>query len=437
MLTDTFAPLREIADLEFVEGSQAGAYRIGEQRARVAVRPRTHAAVANALHACAANGLSVVPYGGGTAQALGHPPHRIDVVISLELLRGIHAYDPQDLTVSVETGTTLAELSATLARAGQHLPLDGALPARATVGGLLATGHAGWRAGTYGRARDLLIGLRVALVDGTEAFSGGMVVKNVTGYDLGKLHAGALGTLGIILRANFKVLPLAPSRRFVAAALPKGTLPAILARLDSLLLPPSAAVILRGWEGELPWERGEDGCIAILLEGASGEIDRATRELRSALGAAGIPGAAIFDGPRADGALAQVNDLWGAEIGGRSAAYRIRGDVDRLGDWSVILDRLAVTEQMAVDYAADVLCGELLVRVSSATSHALRTSLPLCDQTIRAQSPGARLLHAPEWARRELPVWGAEPSALGRMREIKRAFDPADTLNSGRYVGKI
>ncbi|TAM76834.1 FAD-binding oxidoreductase [bacterium] len=437
MLTEAFAPLREITDLEFVEGSQAGVYRIGEQRARAAVRPRTHAAVAAALRACSSSGLSVVPYGGGTAQALGHPPHRIDVVLSLELLRGIHAYDPHDLTISVEAGTTLAELSVALARAGQHLPLDGALPTRGTVGGLLATGHAGWRAGTYGRPRDLLIGLRVALVDGTEAFSGGMVVKNVTGYDLGKLHTGALGTLGIILRANFKVLPLRPSRRFVAAALPKGTLPAILARLDALVLRPSAAVVLRGWEGELPWERGEDGRIAISLEGANGEIDRATRELRSALGAAGVPGAAIFDGPQADAALAQVNDLWGAEIGGRSAAYRIRGDMERLGDWSAMLDRLAAAEQMAVDYAADMLGGELLVRLSSATGHALRTSLPLCDETIRAQSPGARLLHAPEWARRELPVWGGEPSALGRMREIKRAFDPSGTLNFGRYVGKI
>lgn len=437
MLADTFAPLREIADLEFVEGSQAGVYRIGEQRARVAVRPRTHAAVAAALRACAASGLSVVPYGGGTAQELGHPPHRIDVVISLELLRGIHAYDPHDLTVSVEAGTTLAELSAVLARAGQHLPLDGALPARATVGGLLATGHAGWRAGTYGRPRDLLIGLRVALVDGTEAFSGGMVVKNVTGYDLGKLHTGALGTLGVILRANFKVAPLAPARRFVAAALPEGTLTAILARLDALVLRPSAAVVLHGWDGELPWERDDNGRIVLTLEGANGEIDRATRELRSALGAAGIPGAAIFDGPQADAALAQVNDLWGAEIGGRSAAYRVRDDVERLGHWSAMLDRLAAAEQMGVDYAADVLNGDLLVRLSSATGHALRASLPLCEEAIRAESPGARLLHAPEWARREFPAWGGEPSALGRMREIKRAFDPAGTLNSGRYVGKI
>src|SRR5579872_6394767 len=188
MLTDAFDALRTIADLEFVEGSQAGVFRIGEQRARVAVRPRTHAAVAAALHVCASSGLSVVPFGGGTAQTLGHPPHRIDVVLSLEYLRGIVDYDPRDLTVSVEAGTTLAELSATLAQSGQHLPVDAPFPARSTVGGLLASGHAGWRAGIYGRPRDLLIGLHVALTDGMQAASGGMVVKNVTGYDLGKLH---------------------------------------------------------------------------------------------------------------------------------------------------------------------------------------------------------------------------------------------------------
>ncbi|TAM60692.1 FAD-binding oxidoreductase [bacterium] len=437
MLADAYAPLREIPDLDVIDGSQAGVFRIGEQRARLAVRPRTHAAAAAALRACAAAGLHVVPYGGGTAQTLGHPPFRIDVVLALDLLRGIHAYDPHDLTLSVEAGTTLAELAQTLARAGQHLPLDGAQPARATVGGLLATGHAGWRAGTYGRPRDLLIGLRTALTDGSQALSGGMVVKNVTGYDLGKLHAGALGTLGVILRANFKVMPLAPARRFVAAALPEGTRASVLTRIDTLILRPSAALVLRGWEGELPWKSGDEGSIAVMLEGAAGEIDRATRDLRSALGAAGIPGASIFDQARADDALAQLNDLWGSEIGGRSAAYCLRDDTTRLISWAAMLERIAVTEQMAVDFAADLLDGRLLVRLAAPTGHALRSSLPSCEEFIRKEAPGARLLHAPEWARREFPVWGGEPSAIARMREIKRAFDPAGTLNAGRYVGKI
>ncbi|MDE2571503.1 MAG: FAD-binding oxidoreductase [bacterium] len=437
MLTDALGALREIADLEVLDGDRAGAYRIGEQRARAAIRPRTHEAAAAALRAGAAAGLAVVPYGGGTAQALGHPPNRIDVVLSLEHLRGIHAYDPRDLTLSVEAGTTLAELSEALARSGQHLPVDAPLPARSTIGGLLATGHSGWRTALYSRPRDLLIGLHVALADGSRSFSGGMVVKNVTGYDLGKLHAGALGTLGIILRANFKVFPLAPARRCVCAPLPEGTLPAFLSRLDALVLRPSAAVVSCGWSDVLAEEQGDGGRIAIALEGALGEIDRATRELRSALGAAGIPSATVADGPRADAALARLNDLWRAEIGGRSAAYRVRIDDGEPSELAARLEALAHREGLASDWAVDLLEGTLLARCTGASSHALRSALPAWDAALREVATDARILHAPEALRRELPVWGGEPSALARMREIKRAYDPAGALNPGRYVGKI
>ncbi|HVA36252.1 MAG TPA: FAD-binding oxidoreductase [Candidatus Dormibacteraeota bacterium] len=438
MIAGALEALRVIPDLDFVEGSQAGVYRIGEQRARVAVRPRTHEAAAAALHACAQSNLSVVPFGGGTGQSLGHPPHRIDVVLSLEHLRGIHAYDPRDLTISVEAGTPVCELDAALARSGQHLPLDAPLTPRATIGGILASGHFGWRASAYGRPRDLLIGMRVALADGTLASSGGMVVKNVTGYDLGKLHAGALGTLGVVLRANFKVFPFAPVRRYVAAPLPEGTLAAIVARLDTLVLRPTAAVVVRGWDDDLPrGETGDAGRVAIVLEGAEGEIDRATRELRSALGAAGIPSATLRDGTQADEALAQLNDLWRAEIGGRSAAYRIRGDAERIEAWATMCTVISEREQVSVDFAADALDGTVLVRIAAPSGHALRAALPACEEAIRAEDAGARILHAPEWARREFAVWGVEPGALGRMREIKRAYDPAGALNPGRYVGKI
>ncbi len=132
-------------------------------------------------------------------------------------LRGIRDYDPRDMTAGIEAGTTLAEIARVLAEHGQWIPFDAPLPARATAGGTLAAGWAGPRRAAYGRARDLVIGSTIALTDGTLARAGGMVVKNVTGYDMSKLYVGSLGTLGVIVRANFKALPRPAARRLAIA----------------------------------------------------------------------------------------------------------------------------------------------------------------------------------------------------------------------------
>src|SRR5205823_4391904 len=112
-----------------------------------------------------------------------------------------------DLTVSVEAGITVEELNTHLAEIGQFLPIDPFNAPGHTVGGVLASGLSGPLRLRYGLPRDFVIGLRVALPDGRLASSGGRVVKNVSGYDLNKLHQGAMGTLGVIVAASFKVFP--------------------------------------------------------------------------------------------------------------------------------------------------------------------------------------------------------------------------------------
>ena len=102
--------------------------------------------------------------------------------------------------------------SASLAERGQTLPVDVADAEHATIGGMIATAMAGPRRFGSGTLRDLLIGIAVAYPDGTVGKAGGLVVKNVTGFDLMRLHLGALGTLGVIVSANFKVLPIATGR---------------------------------------------------------------------------------------------------------------------------------------------------------------------------------------------------------------------------------
>ena len=170
-------------------------------------RPADAQAVADLLRQASEDDCSVCPVGSGLHQRVGRAPGRVDVAVSTLGLAGIVRYDPEDLVVSVAAGTTLADLQAELATHGQWLPVESPGGSRATVGGMLALGLTGPRQLGSLSMRDLLLGMSVALTDGTVARSGGMVVKNVTGFDMGRLHVGARGTLGIITSANFKVLP--------------------------------------------------------------------------------------------------------------------------------------------------------------------------------------------------------------------------------------
>ena len=144
--------------------------------------------------------------------AAGGIPQRYDVALDTTRLNRIVEHVAEDLTVVVQAGARLQDLQDHLARRGQYLPLDPPLPDRATIGGVLASNAGGpWRH-AHGWPRDWLLGMKVALPDGSLVKSGGRVVKNVAGYDMSKLFVGSFGTLGVIVEAAFKVVPLPPAR---------------------------------------------------------------------------------------------------------------------------------------------------------------------------------------------------------------------------------
>src|SRR6202451_4322035 len=165
------------------------------------------------LRAAAAFDLTVVPRGAGTGLGWGTPPSACDLVIDLQAMDQVLEHAAGDLVARAQAGVTMRHLASVLASAGQELAVDA--PAEATVGGVVATGTAGPRRLRYGAPRDLLIGLTVVLADGTVAHSGGKVVKNVAGYDLGKLFAGSYGTLGLITEAAFRLHPVPAAAAFV------------------------------------------------------------------------------------------------------------------------------------------------------------------------------------------------------------------------------
>ena len=159
--------------------------------------------------------VAVAPRGNGTKIGWGAPPSSLDLVVSFRRMNRVLEHASGDMTATVEPGCTVADFQRRLAEHGQRLAVDPLFPEQATIGGILASNDSGSLRVRFGSLRDLLIGVTLALPDGTLARSGGKVVKNVAGYDLPKLAIGSLGTLGIITQAIFRLHPLAarPSRR--------------------------------------------------------------------------------------------------------------------------------------------------------------------------------------------------------------------------------
>ena len=176
------------------------------------VRPSDIHQLSRAMAVAVDHRLAVAPRGGGTRIEVGSPPDRLDAVVEVSRLDDVIEHNPADLTVTTQAGITISSLRRVLEKKAQFLAIDPPLPDRATIGGTLASGADGPLRWHYGHPRDSVIGMRVVQADGTITKSGGQVVKNVSGYDMSRLHVGGLGTLGVIAEVSFKLTPL-PQRQ--------------------------------------------------------------------------------------------------------------------------------------------------------------------------------------------------------------------------------
>src|SRR6266851_2251972 len=234
------------------------------------------------LRAAATAGLTVVPRGTGTGLSWGVPPSSCDLVVDLRSMDRVIEHAAGDLVARVQAGATIGQLASVLASAGQQLALDA--PADATVGGVVATGTAGPRRFRYGAPRDLLIGLTVVRADGVVAHSGGKVVKNVAGYDLGKLFSGSHGTLGLITEAAFRLHPRPGAVAWVTAEFGPAE------RLDACTAVASAArSALVPSAVELDWPGGAQRALraGVLLEGTAPGVAERARQMSELLASAG------------------------------------------------------------------------------------------------------------------------------------------------------
>jgi glycolate oxidase FAD binding subunit len=368
--------------------------------------------------------------GQGSKSGIGHPIRDAEL-LETSGLSGIISYDPEELVLTALAGTPMSEIEKTLAAAGQALPFEppdfaplfGQPQGAGTLGGLVATGLSGPRRLTAGAMRDHLLGVTIVTGDGQIVKAGGKVVKNVTGFDLSRLMAGAYGTLGVLGEITLKTGPKPESEKSLLLAAPPEALSQAMtgpfeisaaAYLPPCLVPLSRVSALRG--------AGLALCV-FRLEGPEPSVLARMIELKAAL--ANLGPLSELEKPVSQAVWAEIRNLsWFAErqerqiwristspTRGPALGARLASELDALwlADWAGGEIWLAMPPQPDA--------GQALIRSELAEAGGGHTTL------IRAEIE----------VRNKVPVFQpAEPALSMLSRRLKTVFDPSDKLNPGR-----
>jgi glycolate oxidase FAD binding subunit len=386
------------------------------------VAPGSTDEAAAVMRTAAEHSLAVTARGAGGRLGWGVPPSRCDLLVDMSRMSSVVEHSAGDLVARLQAGARMGDVAAALGRDGQELALD--VPDEATVGGVVASGLAGPRRLRYGTPRDLLIGITIVRADGTVAKSGGKVVKNVAGYDLGKLLAGSAGTLALITEATFRLHPLPAARVYV-------TTEYVSARIacDAVAAAANSPLIASAVELSRP-EPGGPIRLGVLLEGSEEGVAARAMRMADLLPPAKLgPAETSLEPPawwRGDS----------SDVGG--------GTLIRVSCWvSALPTALDAVDAAAGDAGLSPLisgsagAGVLYLRIgpdvaASTTAgfvRALRAALA-------AERGGVVVLAAPSAVREALSGYGGMAGtvpSLALMRAVKDQFDPGHRMAPGRF----
>jgi glycolate oxidase FAD binding subunit len=387
------------------------------------IAPTSADELCDALKSRAERGAVMETGGAFSKPTMGGPSPSEAVRVTTSSMTRLLAYEPADLTISVEAGMPWRELNRILDENHQFVPVDPAYGATATVGGVVATDSSGPRRRRYGTARDVTIGMTFATVQGQLIQSGGMVVKNVTGLDMAKLMIGSFGTLAAIATVNFKVLPKpVATRTFVFAGDSLSSIIKLRTRIVASQLQPVALDLVSG-SGVTDGAGGKRYRLLAEAHGNASMVSRYKKEYAEFAQEAGVDFVDL-DGPAAD-------QLWDdvREFSSRWAAAHPDGGILRVAVAPAKLaDSVQLCDGSNVSRAA---LGVTYVGCSDGED--------LQQQLHRLRSQGIRALveHASAHAKQQLEQWTAPDSSLAVMQRIKTELDPQALLNPGRLFGKI
>jgi glycolate oxidase FAD binding subunit len=414
-------------------GADRSPYVVEGRTPDVVVFPGSVEEVSTVVQQAAAAGVPVLPWGGGTACAVGPPPARGGLVLALKRLDRLVEHEPGDLTVTVEAGLTLDALQTALRARGQWLSLDPPDAPRATIGGLIAANASGPRRHLYGTVRDLLIGVTVVTADGAVVHGGGKVVKNVAGYDLPKLFVGSYGTLGIVVSATFKLRPVPEEERLVAvtfdrledcgaaarAVLAGDLIPVALEILDDAAAAPlglGGATLVVGFDGLREQVEAQASALSGMTAALGGR--QATMLPGSAWAHLAAPASEAFGSPAAVMSFSVLPTSVSELMEQGTEAARRRGLTSA---WSAHAGVGGVTGALAAEREASTVAAVLTEWRTLA----------------RTGGGHASLLWAPLAVKSEVPVWDDAGPAGRIMQRIKAQLDPNNVLNPGRFIAGI
>ncbi len=377
--------------------------------------------------------MAVAPRGGGTQLQLGNRLKRLDVIADMSAMNGVVQHNAADLTLVVEAGITLTKLRETLAAEGQFLALDAPLPDRATIGGTLASGVSGPLKWQYSSARDVVIGMKVAQADGRITQSGGNVVKNVSGYDMARLHVGGLGTLGITTEVSFKLTPMPRHETTLIAKFDTvdQCLDAALGIFNSGVMPLALTAFNRTVGERIGIAEGDSGecALAVRLGGRPRTLRRMENEAFFIIRERTAQVERLED--EAGKIWSQLADFGYAEGNESSLAARIAllpGSVARVISLLCRDDDAGIVAQPGYGMMSAHWFGE-----SEETGERIRQA------RAHVHDVGGSLIveRAPIAVKDRLDVWGYTGGSLEVMKSLKAQYDLNGILNPNRFTGGI
>lgn len=416
---------------------------------RVVVQPATPEQLGAVLRIASEENWTVTPFGVGTRQHVGRLPEQVDIVLSTEKLGAIEAYDPGDLTISLEAGVSVGRAVGACAEHRQLLAIEA--PSSSTIGGSLAAGTSGRMRCAFGGLRDFCIGVKFVTGDGVFGRGGGRVVKNVAGYDLMKLMIGSYGSLGVIVSANFKLFPMPQQTmtcicEFASAAelflFRDRVLKSPLSPLAAEFISPTALEYLSSaeprdpdsWAPAAPIAASEPKWqLALTFAGSDRVLARCRQELGPCISLElnGVkeqdfwqsfaafearlmsrhPNAMIF---QVDFPLAESESVWEAAQAAATDYNFVPAAVGRVtvGSFVIAFAPLAIDPPSVTQFAG-------------AASH-FRSRL--------SRAASAVVMRCPREAKQHFDVWGSTPTDIDLMQKIKHALDPKGILNRGRFL---
>jgi glycolate dehydrogenase FAD-binding subunit len=373
------------------------------------LNPATPEELAAVLGETASRKQTITLLGRSSKTAIAGPVPASDVTVTTANLKRVLSYEPRDLTISVEAGMPWSELTQMLAKDRQMVPLDPPYAGTATVGGVVASNSSGPRRRLYGTARDNVIGMKFATLEGKIVQSGGMVVKNVAGLDMGKLLIGSFGTLAAIAVVNFKLHPMPPvERHFLLIYDSLGEAFEATRKIRSSVLQPASLDVLNPAAAT---QLGlADFVVSVQAGGNAPTIERYAREL-------GTLGSVQVADPGFASRLQEFTpDFLLMNPGG--AVARISSTLSGLQGAIAELD------------------AAVLARAGSGVGYACFVEADRAAEAIRGKTE-AVLEFAPESRKAQLELWPEPAEDFAIMKKVKDLFDPDHLLNRGRFYRRI